>query len=865
MNAAKAHLKSLKIILGNLRSPEKLDAHPWTGSLLVQHAAERSPELIPKSPGEKLALAIGRIFPQMMPSQPPRRGLRLDTQWGEFGLLAAQYFAPLQFGTPYPISFRDAWGRIDESILQFVCQKHNGALTEEEEVRYRLLCGEQQVAPNSTLSDWHRKGLERLAEVILDYERHLSLSLATSSPILQDPHETAAGTSSRAAFRKQEAPALAKVSPKSRRLLLVLLSLLGLSLLAAGGLKVRRVYHLAQTIQTDVRELQGLALASSRVEAFQEIPPRLGALQRDLASLRAEAEPFLWLAPALGWVPIHGGDLAAAPDLLDLAENLADSADEIVQAAGPGFEALQSGAALDPPQLTQIMVAAQPDFADARQAFDRARRAREALDVQRLSPALRTLLVDELDPVLALVDDGLSVATSFPRLMGATHEGPKTYLLLVQNEDELRPTGGFISAVGTLIVKDGQVINLTFEDSYALDDWSKPYPVAPWQLRHYMDLPVLTLHDSNWFVDYRTTVEYAEYLYVLSRSHSVDGVIAIDQHLVVMVLAALGPVQVDGAPYPITAENVIAYMRAAKIPPPLEARPEDWHRKAFINKIAEAVLHRLLEEGDVPWNVLSTTLLRALDERHLLLQFDDPALTQVLARRGWDGAVAPGPADFLMVVNSNVGYTKSNAVLETRFTYEVDLTDLTAPRGMLVLAQTNNAPAYVPCLPGRHLTPNIGDLSYPTELCYWGYIRVYKPEGTKLLAATPHAIPAAQTVLGKDVPARVDPLSNDEIENIQAFGTLVLVPGGQSVVTNFDFALPAHVLSRGPDSKQVVYRLKVQKQPGTLAVPLTIRLKLPANAAVLSAPEDATRQENSLVLVTDLRKDVSMELIFVIP
>jgi len=866
MNVAKAQIKSLKYILGNIRSPEKLDSHPWTESLLVQNVVTQSPELVQKSPGEKLTIAVGKMFPQMMPSRPPRRGLRLDTQWGEFGILAAQYFAPLNFGTPYPTSFRDAWGRIDDAILRFVGQTHNGTLTEEEYARYRLVCNEQEAAPNSTLSDWHRKGVERLAEVVLDYEQHLSISLAKPSPILRGAQANAAvAASPKTRSSKKNSAARPLVSPRVKRSAIVLLSLLGLVLCVAGGVKARRMYVLAEKVQSNVRELQGLAASSHRMDGFQKVGPRLESLRQDLGSLRRETKPFLWLAPWLSWVPVHGGDLAAAPDLLDLAENLTISANEIVQAAQPGVEYLKSDGALNPPRLTAIMVEAQPHFEEARKAFDRALVAREKVDVLLLSPRVRDLIVEDLDPVLSLMDDGLSVGSSFPRLMGATNEGPKTYLLLIQNEDELRPTGGFISAVGTLIVKDGRVISLTFEDSYALDDWSKPYPVAPWQLRHYMDIPVLTLHDSNWSADYPTTVLYAEYLYALSRSHSVDGVIALDQQAVVMALEAIGPVEVEGAPYPITAENVIGYMRSAKTAPPQQARSQDWHRKAFINKIAGAVLKRLLEEGDVQWNVVSVTMLRALDERHVLLQFDDPAMTRVLARRGWDGAVAPEQADFLMVVDANVGYTKSNAVLETSLSYDVDLTDQSSPNGRLAVTQTNNAPKNVPCVAGGELKQSIELQTYATDLCYWGYLRVYKTSGTKLIDATPHAIPASQMFLGRDVPARVDPLNSDETGKVQAFGTLVLVPAGQSVVTNFEFALPANALTVASDSNHVSYRLKVQKQPGTLALPLTIRLRLPAEATLVSAPEGAVRNGNSLSVVTDLRQDVNMEFIFAIP
>jgi hypothetical protein len=662
-----------------------------------------------------------------------------------------------------------------------------------------------------------------------------------------------------------KSPTRARTAPTFKRVGVVLLSLLGLLLCLAGGAKTRRIYLLAQEIRSNVYELRDMAVSSPRIEDLGKVGPRLEALQQNLGTLRQETKPFLWLGPLLDWVPVYGGDLAAASDLLDLAENITSSANEMFQAAQPGLEYLQSDKAMDLSQFTRLMLEAQPRLAVARDTFDKALVARGKIDAQRLSPDLRMLLVEDLDPILALADDGLSLAASLPSLMGATSAGQKTYLLLIQNEDELRPTGGFIGAVGTLIVKDGKVVSLTFEDSYAFDDWSKPYPAAPWQLRHYMDVPVLTLHDANWFTDYPTTALYAEYLYTLSRSDPVDGVIALDQHVVVLALEAIGPLEVEDAPYPLTADNVIAYMRLSKIPPPLEERPPNWHRKAFINEIAEAIMKRVLKKGDVQWNALLTALVRALDEKHVLLHFDDPAVDRVIARRGWNGAVIPEHGDFLMLVDTNVGYTKSNAILATNLLYELDLTDLSAPKGTLTVTQTNQAPAHVACLAGGQMQGSTAEQTYPIELCYWGYLRVYKTPGTKLEASTPHTVAAAYMPLERTVPARVDRLTNYEPEHARVFGTLVLVPAGRSVSTRFEFRLPASVLLPVPDSKHILYKLKVQKQPGTQAVPLTLQIELPVNATVTVAPNGVIQQGNHLSLITDLRKDVNVELIFMLP
>jgi hypothetical protein len=153
---------------------------------------------------------------------------------------------------------------------------------------------------------------------------------------------------------------------------------------------------------------------------------------------------------------------------------------------------------------------------------------------------------------------------------------------------------------------------------------------------------------------------------------------------------------------------------------------------------------------------------------------------------------------------------------------------------------------------------------YPINRCYWDYLRVYKQDGAALLEASPHAIPGEQLLLGQGVPARVDELE-EEIPGVRGFGTLLVVPGGQAWNTGFSFALPASVLAEAGAPGQLVYRLKVQKQPGTLAIPLTIRVHLPARASLISVSMEAIRQENNLLVETDLRRDVELELIFSLP
>jgi hypothetical protein len=277
-----------------------------------------------------------------------------------------------------------------------------------------------------------------------------------------------------------------------------------------------------------------------------------------------------------------------------------------------------------------------------------------------------------------------------------------------------------------------------------------------------------------------------------------------------------------------------------------------------MDRIAKALLVKLFEGRDISWERMGSVLLQDLDQGHLLLQFDDPELTAVLARRGWDGALNYPGGDFLMVVDANIGFNKTNAVIATTLTYDVDLEDLAKPLGTLTVTHQNHASAGVDCLQWGAERP-AGEEMYPIDDCYWNYMRVYVPSGTTLLDATPQHVPDEWMVWSDGIDAPVDQLEED-VAGLQGFGTLMVVPGGGSQLNRFQYQLPKGVLTG--DGKQTRYRLHVKKQPGTLAIPLTIRIHLPTGAVLESASLQALRQGNDLLVETDLRTDADLEVVF---
>ncbi len=207
----------------------------------------RHPEWVELSPGVQLVAALSDLFTTTIPSNPPRRGKRLDTRWGEFGLLAAQYFAPLQFGSPVPSSLRDAWGHIDHAILLYVFGRGADVLPQSDVSTYKLVGDELETAPASTLSDWHTKGMQKLIDALMIRDQFL--------------------------MKKQPSP---QARRKRSKVVLLLLLLMLASLLTWGGVTARRVYEHSNILLKDVSQLRGKITSSPGFTTIQEAGPLSG-------------------------------------------------------------------------------------------------------------------------------------------------------------------------------------------------------------------------------------------------------------------------------------------------------------------------------------------------------------------------------------------------------------------------------------------------------------------------------------------------------------------------------------------------------------------------------------------------------------
>jgi len=392
------------------------------------------------------------------------------------------------------------------------------------------------------------------------------------------------------------------------------------------------------------------------------------------------------------------------------------------------------------------------------------------------------------------------IITKLPSFTGFPFSS-HNYLVLFQNNYELRPTGGFISTYGVLKFRHGIFWGIDFGDVYG-DVADHPYvepPKAMGQLLADKDYKGYTFRDTNFDPDF--TVAKDEIIKFYNINHpeiKIDGVIAADFTALENLVALYEPLKIDD--YEFTKQNLFESL--SSIVSDIDRHDEETlaGRKNIASSIVKKVITRTVL---LPWRVraASDVMLQAFDEKHMLASFNQSGLQKAFAKRGWDGSLPNGDAgDYLAVNNANYGGMKSNRYLEQDVIYELNV----MPNHSVEAKVTVNLAHY-------------GNWNVPLSGKYKGYLRIFYPGGMQ------------EQILG------IEP--------------------GDTVSYTYSYVLPESVWADG------VYNLRLVKQPGTLANRYRVVVRVPSGESVKG--EDFVIKENVALYDTNLLSDqnLSFELV----
>jgi hypothetical protein len=444
----------------------------------------------------------------------------------------------------------------------------------------------------------------------------------------------------------------------------------------------------AKDLAGRLREVKVL-IAQGRVDDARRLGHDLPAMAERTRHLTSG--PAWWIG---AHVPVLGAPLDSARTTADVVAGLGG---QVVP------ELLGVAKDLDPARLRRDgrtialapLAAAAPTLADAGDRLDRAAR-RLAGGGSWLSSfdVGRAALRGQVEAVRGYVDAAARVAQVFPPMLG--QEGTQRYFIALQNEAELRGTGGLPGAFAIASVTGGRVRFERFASDSVL---------LPARTHHVIDTgldlgpefaamygasdPTRLYTVSNLSPDFRAAARIWAAMYRKVSGTHVNGVIALDPTALSYFLAATGPATVPGHHGAVSAANVVQLTQRDEY----ALYPDNLARKRFLVALLKAAATRLTSGAGAPVALLQAAT-RSAGEQRLLVWHEDPSVERALEQTGYGGTFPPA-ADrrpFSAVIVNNAAAGKLDYYLHRSVTYSS--TGCGARRDVVVtITLTNSAPA----------------------------------------------------------------------------------------------------------------------------------------------------------------------------
>ncbi|MFJ5979016.1 DUF4012 domain-containing protein [Arthrobacter sp. KFRI-F3372] len=371
-------------------------------------------------------------------------------------------------------------------------------------------------------------------------------------------------------------------------------------------------------------------------------------------------DPIWTLASGLPWV---------GPNVSALSE-VARSADDVAAlGAAPLVEVYGS---LDWSKLLPSSVgsdlgavkAAAPDVANAAHAVRASAERLQELDKRSLLPQIAEPLEqagDQLAEVTGALDSAADAARVAPALLGA--DGARNYLLMVQNNAEVRASGGIPGALAVLTLDGGKMSLGAQGSAGTIGVVSPPLALDQEQRQIYSSRLGKYMQDVNLTPDFPTAAANAREMWQRTTGQGLDGVISIDPVVLSYVLESTGPVQIDtsaqgvpgvaGLPRELNGHNVVSTLLSdvyAKIEQPTL-------QDAYFAVAAREIFSNLSAQRNQGQSLISA-LTKGVDEGRVLLWSAQADEQSVIAKYSLSGSVtgpSVSPAQFGVYFNDGTG------------------------------------------------------------------------------------------------------------------------------------------------------------------------------------------------------------------
>jgi hypothetical protein len=466
------------------------------------------------------------------------------------------------------------------------------------------------------------------------------------------------------------------------------------------------------------------------------------------------------------------------------------------------------------------------------------------LDMERVSAGglllpLRPKIEEARDKIRAAAAF-LDKATLASRLLPEIFGYPKnsTFLVLFQNSDELRPTGGFLGTYGILETKNGDIARFDTHDIYHMDmplEAAKNFKIVPPEpIKKYLNKNWY-LRDSNWSPDWPESAKQIIWFYqkedaLLPAKNQINnfkgnfnGVFAITPDLVISLLELTGPIEIKGEVF--SKDNFTKLLEYKVEQDFASQNATSWERKEIIGDILEEIKIRMFNLPYDKWLYVAQKIGNNLEEKNLLLYFQDPILEDLAKNLGAAGEIKTVDDDYLFAVDSNMAALKTDAVMERSLNYKIEK----KADGLYAELKIDY----------KHQ----GGRDWRTD-DYKSYTRVYVPKGSRLISADGFSYEPAKT---------------GEESGKTVFEGFVIVRVGKTTELSLKYKLPPDLLEKYNTGN---YGLYLQKQPGKKVKNVKVDVIAPSAIKSYEPAIGAAVNGNNIIWSSDLNTDKEFNVKF---
>ncbi|NCS97851.1 MAG: DUF4012 domain-containing protein [Candidatus Pacebacteria bacterium] len=378
--------------------------------------------------------------------------------------------------------------------------------------------------------------------------------------------------------------------------------------------------------------------------------------------------------------------------------------------------------------------------------------------------------------------------------------GTHRFLILFQNSDELRATGGFTGSYAVITLIDGVIQPISIADIYDADGQFTGEIPAPSGVKEYLSSDRgLRLPDANWAPNFPTSAKQILQFFALGDQNTFDGVVAITDSYFEDLLTVLGPIWLPDYQLTVTPENLTSVLRSNR---------EDFfagsiQKKHLLGQFQNQVLIAATDPDVDPTAILALTI-QNMQAKNIQAYSSLEPLQEIFSALEIDGKMFTQEAtSSLAFVESNVGINKANKHIARAISLQNSGSTLTAR----YFIENTNEP------PGKTQLQNLVDMPEKVRtasdeaqhLAYVNYQRVVYPSSWK--------------ISNIDIPGSGTPQLHSNNQSLSPSievtetGFLVVVPEKNSTIVTITFD------TRTPLTNST---LELYKQPGTEPVPVWI-------------------------------------------